>query len=270
VANVQRDALLEQAIEAADLPALILEKFPDCITHRGAYQHATKAMFVAVWRGEKSPSVSLGLKAGRWLWHDFGNHEGGNSFTFLTRVCGLTSAQAAQELLERAGLANTAHTGSRVAENERDRQLREFKREHPQADESFFDDWLEIRATGWREFGTPVGRAAMEYAATAPNLPDFPGELIAHTRLGLDVPLERPPFGPKNLEALALWIAEALRPAIHATGLFMQSDTARIRTPSHTQKGNYMQSGNTQGAWAASNAWNTPTPNPRATSRGGW
>jgi hypothetical protein len=264
------DDYLEVAIEAADLPALILEKFPDAGGHRGTYQQATRAMLCAVWRGEKSPSVSLTLKSGRWLWHDHGTHEGGNAFQFLTRVCGLTPAQAAQELLERAGLANTARTGSRPVENESQRLERESRREHPNADESFFDDWLEIRATGWREFGTPVGRAAMEYAATAPNLPDFPGELIAHTRLGLDVPLERLPFGPKNLEALALWIAEALRPAIHATGLFMQSDTARIRTPSHTQKGNYMQSGNTQGGWVASNAWSTPAPNPRATSRGGW
>jgi hypothetical protein len=212
VAIVERDALLEQAIEACDLPALILDKYPDAITHRGAYQHPTKAMFVAGWRGEKSPSVSCTFKAGRWLWHDFGTHEGGNAFQFLTRVCGLTPAQAAQELLERAGLAYTARTGSRVAENERDRQLREFKREHPNADADFFDDWLEIRATGWREFGTPVGRAAMEFAATA-IVPDLPGELIAHTRLGLDVPLEHPPFGPKNLEALGVWIAASLRPA---------------------------------------------------------
>ncbi len=205
--------LLEQAIEHTDLPALILERFPDAGAHRGAYQHATKAMFVAVWRGEKSPSLSLGLKAGRWLWHDFGNTEGGSAFTFLTRVCGLTPALAAQELLERAGLVNTARTGSRQVESERDRQLREFRHEHPTADEGFFDDWLEYRADGGREIGTPVGRAALEFAATAPTLPDFPGELIAHTQLGLDVPLEHPPFGPANLEALGVWIAASLRPA---------------------------------------------------------
>ena len=203
---------LEQAIDTTDLPELILEKFPDAAAHRGAYQHATKAMLVAVWRGEKSPSVSLTLKAGRWLWHDFGTHDGGNAFQFLTRVCGLTPAQAAQELLERAGLASTARTGSRPVETERDRQLREFRREHPNADQDFFEDWVQLRGTGWVEFGTPIGRAALECAAAA-NVPDLPGELIAHHRLGLDVPLERPPFGPGNLEALASWIAEALRPA---------------------------------------------------------
>lgn len=210
---MQRDALLEQAIEAADLPALILEKFPDCIAHRGAYIHATKAMFVADWRREKSPSVSCTFKVGRWLWHDHGTHEGGNAFHFLTRVCGLTPALAAQELLERAGLGNTTYTGPRPVENERDRQLREFRREHPNADADFFDDWLDYRADGGREIGTPVGRAAMEFALTAPTLPDLPGELLAHTRLGLDVPLERPPFGPKNLEALSVWVAASLRPA---------------------------------------------------------
>jgi hypothetical protein len=227
VAIVQRDALLEQAIEACDLPALILEKYPDCIVHRGAYQHANRAMFVAVWRNEKSPSVSCTFKGGRWLWHDFGNHDGGNAFTFLTRVCGLTPAQAAQELLERAGIANTAHTGSRVAENERDRQLRASKREHRNADQDFFDDWVEIRGTGWVEIGTPVGRAAMEFAATA-IVPDLPGELIAHHRLGLDVPLEHPPFGPANLEALGVWIAECLRPAFDPVPTLATVATAEL------------------------------------------
>lgn len=242
---MQRDTLLEQAIEACDLPALILEKFPDCIVHRGAYQHATKAMFVAVWRNEKSPSVSCTFKAGRWLWHDFGTHEGGNAFQFLTRVCGLTPGQAAQELLERAGLANTARNGSRPAENERDRQLRKFRREHPNADQDFFNDWLEIRATGWREIGSPVGRAAMEFAATAPSLPDFPGELTAHTRLGLDVPLERPPFGPANLEVVS-WVAECLRVAFDpvptlatvATAELWQSGSATKETLWSTQSWN--------------------------------
>ena len=206
---------LEQAIVTTDLPELILEKFPDAVAHRGAYQHATKAMFVAVWRGEKSPSVSLTFKSGRWLWHDFGTHDGGNAFQFLTRVCGLTPAQAAQELLERAGLASTARTGPRPVETERDRQLREFRRIHPKADQDFFEDFLELRSTGWREIGTPVSRYALEYAATA-NISDLPGELIAHHMLGLNVPLERLPFGQSNLEVLAVWIAEALYPAFAA------------------------------------------------------
>jgi hypothetical protein len=227
VSVMQTVDALEQAIESADLPALILGRFPDCITHQGAYQHATKAMFVAVWRGERSPSVSLTLKSGRWLFHDHGTHEGGNAFTFLTRVCGLTPAQAAQELLERAGLSNTARTASRPAESERDRLEREFRREHPNADPDFFNDWLELRGTGWREFGAPVGRAAMEYAATA-IVPDLPGELITHHRLGLDVPLEYPPFGPKNLEVLASWIAESLRAAFQP---LEQLRTAQFRTP---------------------------------------
>ena len=240
------DTNLEQAIDLTDMPDLILEKFPDAAAHRGAYRHATKAKFVAVWRSEKSPSVSLTFKTGRWLWHDHGTHEGGNAFTFLTRVFGLTPAQAAQELLERAGLASTARTGPRPVETERDRQLREFRREHPTADASFLSDWLELRATGWREIGTPVSRYALEFAATA-NVPEFPGELLAHHRLGLDVPLERPPFGQSNLETLASWIAEALRPAFTAVPTLAtvanselwQSASATKETPWRTQSWNF-------------------------------
>lgn len=217
---------LEQAIDVIDLPELIFEKFPDAAVHRGAYRHATKAKLVAVWRGEKSPSVNLTLKGGRWLYLDFGTHEGGNAFQFLTRVCGLTPAQAAQELLERAGLANTARHGSRTAETESQRLEREFKREHPKADAGFCNDWLELRLTGWREIGTPVSRYALEFAAAA-NVPDLPGELLAHHKLGQTVPLERPPFGPGNLEALASWIAECLRPAFQSPE---RATVAEIRT----------------------------------------
>lgn len=113
---------LEQAIEQCDLPTLILERFPESATHRGAYQHATKAMLVAIWRNEKSPSVSVAFRAGRWVWHDFGSKEGGNAFHFLTRVCGLTPAQAAQELLERAGLGRNNH---KPRQTPQDRQRRE-------------------------------------------------------------------------------------------------------------------------------------------------
>jgi hypothetical protein len=279
VAIVQRDDHLEQAIEAADLPALILEKFPDAGGHRGTFQQATRATLCAVWRGEKSPSVSLTLKSGRWLWHDHGTHEGGNAFQFLVRVCGFTPGQAAQELLERAGLTNTARTGSRPAESERDRLEREFRREHPNADQDFCDNWLEIRATGWREFGTPVGRAAMEYAATTPSLPDLPGALLAYKMLGQPVPLEGQPFGAGNLKLLADWIAECLRPAFNrevattrpnpsnawgqtssgwgsqsssflAKPAFLANGMARNQSPSSTRKSDFSPTKHTEpGRW---------------------
>ena len=103
----------------------------------------------------------------------------------------------------------------RPVETQSQRLEREFKREHPKANQDFFKDWLELRSTGWRETGAPIGRAAMQFAANA-NVPDLPGELIAHHMLGQSVPLERPPFGQSNLEALASWIAECLRPAFHS------------------------------------------------------
>ena len=129
--------------------------------------------------------------------------------------------------LEIQDLFPALETTYRPVETQSQRLEREFKREHPKANQDFFKDWVQLRGTGWREIGTPVGRAAMEYAATA-NVPDLPGELLAHHMLGLEVPLETPPFGPGNLEALASWIAEALRPAFQSPE---RATTAEFRTP---------------------------------------
>lgn len=99
------------------------------------------------------------------------------------------------------------------APTESQRLEREFRREHPKADPVFFDSWLKYRAAGGREIGTPVSRYAFEFVATVPNLSEFPGELTAYRLLGLDAPLERDRFSQSNLEMLAVWVAEALRPA---------------------------------------------------------
>jgi hypothetical protein len=168
---------------------------------------------------DKTSSLSIReIDDGRVLAHCFGG-------------C-TTPAVLAAVGLEIRDLFIPRETNSRPAESERDRLEREFNRKHPTADESFFESWVQLHGAGWRELGTPVGRAAMEYAATA-NVPDLPGELIAHHRLGLDVPLERPPFGPKNLEALASWLAECLRAAFQP---LEQLSRAEFRTATSTSK----------------------------------
>ena len=138
-----------------------------------------------------------------------------------------TSAVLAAVGLEIQDLFPARESTYRRMETQSQRLERECKREHPTADPAFFNNWLELRSTGWREIGTPVSRFALEFAVTA-NVPGLPGELLAHHMLGQDVPLERPPFGPGNLEALASWIAECLRPAFCS---LERATTAEFRTP---------------------------------------
>jgi hypothetical protein len=181
-----------------------------------------KARWIAQCPAHQDKTSSLSIREvedGRVLLHCFGG-------------C-TTDAVLAAAGLELKDLFTPRESNSRPVESERDQQLRDFKRKHPNAHESFFEPWLELRGTGWVEIGSPVGRAAMEFAATAPTLPDFPGELIAHHRLGQPVPVEGQPFGDGNLKALAAWIAESLRTAFNQP--FNQAKTPRQKTPSSTQ-----------------------------------
>ncbi|SNR73786.1 toprim domain-containing protein [Desulfurobacterium atlanticum] len=55
-------------------PEIILEDFKIPFTFRNSYIEAT-----AVWRNEKTPSVSIQKNEfGEWLWHDFGTGKGGS------------------------------------------------------------------------------------------------------------------------------------------------------------------------------------------------
>lgn len=95
---------LTTAIDATDLPGLIAEHYPD------AKAHANRPGLVfAAWRGNKnSPAVSLSRVKGRWLWKDHATSEGGSAFEWLVQAQGMDRQEAAEYLVERAGLGDTA------------------------------------------------------------------------------------------------------------------------------------------------------------------
>ena len=97
--HMDMDDGLQKAIERADLPGLVGHYYPDS----GA-QPGRKAVVNAVWRGDEHASFSLFRAAGgRWLYHDHRTRETGNAFGFLVDICGLTKAEAAEQLKAGAG-----------------------------------------------------------------------------------------------------------------------------------------------------------------------
>ena len=88
------DDALRTAIQVADLPALVGHYYPDS----GA-QPGRKRVVLAVWRNEENESFSLFRgEGGIWLYHDHRTRESGNAFGFLTDICGLSKAEAAERL----------------------------------------------------------------------------------------------------------------------------------------------------------------------------
>ena len=93
--------LLTKAIQTVDLPALVLEIFPDS----GAVPNKS-GKILAVWRGEKNESASLFLKdnVGPWLLKDHATGECVNAFSFLIQMADYNKQSAAEKLISFAGL----------------------------------------------------------------------------------------------------------------------------------------------------------------------
>ena len=93
--------LLTKAIQTVDLPALVLELFPDS----GAVPNKSGKV-LAVWRGEKNQSGSLFLKddVGPWLLKDHTTGECVNAFGFLLQMADYNKQAAAEKLISAAGL----------------------------------------------------------------------------------------------------------------------------------------------------------------------
>ena len=89
------------ALERVDLPALILEFYPESGATPGK-----SCKCLAVWRGEKNESVSVFLKdgIGIWLFKDHATGQYGNAFYFLVEIVGLSKQLAAEKLISLAGL----------------------------------------------------------------------------------------------------------------------------------------------------------------------
>lgn len=85
---------LRDAIQKADLPALVAHHYPDSNAKPG------KAGVVkAIWRGDENPSFSLfQAEEGTWLYRDHGTGETGNSFGFLIDILGVSKQEAAEAI----------------------------------------------------------------------------------------------------------------------------------------------------------------------------
>lgn len=93
------DDALRDAIERTDLPGLVGRYYPDS----GATPGRKEVVF-AVWRGDERESFSLFRgDGGTWLYRDHRTRETGNAFGFLTDICGLSKAEAAEQLKAGAG-----------------------------------------------------------------------------------------------------------------------------------------------------------------------
>ena len=85
---------LREAIQKADLPAMLERLFPDCGARAGQ-----RGRIKCVWRGGTDYSGSLFVdRGGKWKLTDFVTNESFDAFEVLISLAGMTKAQAALEL----------------------------------------------------------------------------------------------------------------------------------------------------------------------------
>lgn len=84
---------VDEALDRADLPALVARYFPESGARPGRADTVR-----AVWRGEKKPSFSLFTHEGRWFFRDHATGQKGNAWHFLTEIVGLSKEEALREL----------------------------------------------------------------------------------------------------------------------------------------------------------------------------
>lgn len=213
--------LLDQAIDACDLPELILEQFPDANT-KGCFQTVTRARFCAVWRDERTPSFDIHLKGTRWLYFDRGQERGGNAFTFLTDIAKRSRREATQILLHRAGIDEPAALAPLVNSDERSRNVlrQRFYRECPGADPDFFESYLEFLV----ESGGPLGSYKAE-GTVAWSILENADFVSLRVLAVLKRPLDGNPQIFRELDQLTRWalgvladfFAENTRPYLEST-----------------------------------------------------
>jgi hypothetical protein len=85
---------LSEAIQNADLPAILERLFPDCGARAGQ-----RGRVKCVWRGGDDLSGGLFIdRSGRWKLKDFVTNQNLDAFQVLVELGGLSKAQAALEL----------------------------------------------------------------------------------------------------------------------------------------------------------------------------
>lgn len=92
---------LKQAIQTADLPALVASLYPDS----GAKPSSTHHRARAVWRGGDGTSVSFWRGRDGWMLTDFARGEHYNAYTFLTECAQLSPREATALLLQQSTTA---------------------------------------------------------------------------------------------------------------------------------------------------------------------
>ena len=116
VANIERklngEDPLHKALELADLRVIVAEHYPDASVDPDRLDQYIKG----VWRG--GDSLNVQLSPGLLYDHKFGESYG--AWTFLTLIAGLSEAQAAKELIYRAGLSEDGPAHQVAARRTRD------------------------------------------------------------------------------------------------------------------------------------------------------
>jgi hypothetical protein len=104
---------LREAVHSADLPAILERLYPESGARAGQ-----RGRVKCVWRGGTDESGNLfQVRGGTWKLHDFVTGETWDAFDVLTRIAGLTNAQAAAKLLgERATAQSSATPKARAVE----------------------------------------------------------------------------------------------------------------------------------------------------------
>ena len=163
---------LTRAVSAADLPQLVASHFPESRAVAGKAGRVR-----CTWRSD-SRDLNGALfrgRAGVWRLHDFVTGENWDAFSFCTDVLNMTRSSAASYLIRLAGLE---HEG--------------------------------------RDSSKPRHRSAVSISTAPDDLPAFPVALESWRRvwalLGQPLRLELQGAGREALEALAEWLADALRP----------------------------------------------------------
>ena len=97
---------LREAVQAADLPAILERLAPECGARAGK-----RGRIKCVWRGGTDDSGNLFQKRdGQWKLHDFVTGETWDAFEVLTLIGGMTKAQAAAELTGERAVSKTSST----------------------------------------------------------------------------------------------------------------------------------------------------------------
>jgi hypothetical protein len=145
---------LTQAIQNADLPALLEQHFPNSGARAGK-----KGRIKCVWRGGSDLSGNLFInKRGKWQLHDFVTGETWDTYSVLTELVGMTKSQAAAEL-----------TGEKAdATQKKDQALKSEEVELPPMPEEL-SSWLwvhqQLKIPLWSEPMSDLGKHCLELLA---------------------------------------------------------------------------------------------------------